>query len=1395
MKMFWIIIGLIFIASLVLVLFLLPSGTVQQLSFFEKGEEEIKGIQNPALKGGNSTPIGYNIYNDTVEIWNNKASYYFNKSSGIQFTQDFDYYWTKNVFCLGYYNGEEWVTIKCADELSEFNRDIHTDNSNYINATLWKDITYGSYDLRLGINYYLGLTDENLTITLYGKNIGIDIPFDLGFAWKVKDIKISRDEKDTININDTTYSLDENLNLTFKNMTAYRELFNESSNSTYNVSYPIPFYVLEDNSATLKDSIRGKISLEWDKDLDYMIKLYSPSNQTESYVVLLINAGKFDSGVEKSTTIYWEDPLTDDLIAYWKLDDASGDAIDAHSTHDGSVTGSPYGATGKIGDAYVFSGDDYVQADDSLSASAYPFTINAWVNVTSAPASSIVIFWRGDKDYGYFYNAFGVHGTDCYPMVIARANSQDVMYYTTSICDSQWHMLTAVYEDNTNRKVYVDGDFKNDTSSSKTVANPDRFAIGRYADNSPTGEFVGKIDEVGYWESSLSAQDISDLYNSGNGLAYPFSAGEDTTPPNWTANWTSPVTPTYFSGQNYFFNVTWSDADSDITSAQLQFDNVNYTMSNLTYGVYNYTITNYHAGTFTYYFWANDTSNNKNTSIPLTYVIEKHNSSSYLWLNNTEGNITLIQNNTIDINGTTPDYEGNAYLYLDNVLIQQGTTPLYNSTTNFSSTTSMNVTVCHLPTQNYTSNCTSRWVDIEFPPDTTLPYFDESPLNQSFVFNSPVNYDINASDETAIEGFMINDSRFSINSTGWISNLTHLGVMLYWINITINDTSQNMNSTEIWFNFTRDISVLTLTLNETAGNFTSDNQTEMGSWNIPINSTITTGEQTINVYVDTILNKSGASPQSFHYNFTNVKSYNITSIIETSQNYTSSRVTRWADISEFIAVDSIPPYFTNIPLNSSYTYTVSISKSVNATDNIAVDCFTINDTRFSINCSGWITNTTQLGVDYYWVNVSVNDSSNNWNSTYFYMRIMQTPQAFTPYLNGISSNLVTTYPTQVNATHRIDIPPFQNHTTLTVTINGTEIKEGVNYTIGAGFWIVNWSAPANQNWSAIEKSLNITMNQSTQIGTLYINQTSSNFTSNNQTDGGSLNIYLNASITTPCILYNNGTNVAEGSSNLYNITNFTNAGEYNITLICAETQNYTYFSTGLIANITEYVGDIIPPYFDESPLNQSFVFNDEINYDINASDETRVEGFMINDSRFSINSSGWITNLTQLGVMVYWVNITINDTSQNMNSTEISFTITQDIGIVSCWINQAQSNYSNNNNSAINVFLNATSTQSCPIATLWNNGSLIATGVTPLYNITNYTYSSDFNVTAICKETQNYTFASETWWAIISNYTAVSVIYSAGLLDIVIMKPDFTNSSSIPIVSGGEGSLFPIINI
>lgn len=273
------------------------------------------GPIDPIWYGTDSRDIGYNILNDTVVMWNTQDVYYFNKTSGIQFTNHYEDYWSRNIFCLGYYNGGNWIKIKCADELNNFNKDIQTDNLTYVNATLWKDISYGSYDIRFGVGYHLGLDDKNLSITIYIKNIGIDIPFDVGFAWKVKDLDVPSVTTDRILINNTNYELDGNYNLLFKDMKKYINISFPTNQTMgngsiiYNYSIeeiPIPFYEISDYEASSTGK-KNFLRIDWDKNLNYAVKMYGNGSQEDFYTALLINAGHFNSGQEKSTTLYWID--------------------------------------------------------------------------------------------------------------------------------------------------------------------------------------------------------------------------------------------------------------------------------------------------------------------------------------------------------------------------------------------------------------------------------------------------------------------------------------------------------------------------------------------------------------------------------------------------------------------------------------------------------------------------------------------------------------------------------------------------------------------------------------------------------------------------------------------------------------------------------------------------------------------------------------------------------------------------------------------------------------------------------------------------------------------------------------------------------------------------------
>lgn len=225
--------------------------------------------------------------------------------------------------------------------------------------------------------------------------------------------------------------------------------------------------------------------------------------------------------------------LTDSLISYWKLDEASGNALDAHSTNDLTETsGTIASATGKISNCRDFEDGDseyFVRSDNAaLSTGDIDFTIQAWVNfealagyrtIISKSASGTTFeyhldYSQPDNRIRFFVESSGA----TYGIVLANtlgAPSTATWYHIIA-----WHDATA----NT-VNISVNNGTADSTSHSAGVRDGSgSFYMGGDAGVS-LGSHDGLIDEVGFWKRVLTSGERTSLYNAGSGLAYPFSSG------------------------------------------------------------------------------------------------------------------------------------------------------------------------------------------------------------------------------------------------------------------------------------------------------------------------------------------------------------------------------------------------------------------------------------------------------------------------------------------------------------------------------------------------------------------------------------------------------------------------------------------------------------------------------------------------------------------------------------------------------------------------------------------------------------------------------------------------------------------------------------------------------
>ena len=205
-----------------------------------------------------------------------------------------------------------------------------------------------------------------------------------------------------------------------------------------------------------------------------------------------------------------------DLVNFWDMETLTngGDLKDLQGINNGTIDGAN-ATTGKIGGAYDFERDDTdtVRIDDMDFSSGY--TLNAWFNPESLPASEAYYFILGNQDDAVglaLYNDLGTQKVCLYHQGLAACLNETLQL-------GQWYMITGTWNGSgTNTKLWLNGTLKV-TGGIKTGVgangNPNAY-IGSWND-AVTHNFDGIIDDTGFWNREKSASDIDYLWNNGAG--------------------------------------------------------------------------------------------------------------------------------------------------------------------------------------------------------------------------------------------------------------------------------------------------------------------------------------------------------------------------------------------------------------------------------------------------------------------------------------------------------------------------------------------------------------------------------------------------------------------------------------------------------------------------------------------------------------------------------------------------------------------------------------------------------------------------------------------------------------------------------------------------------------
>jgi hypothetical protein len=224
--------------------------------------------------------------------------------------------------------------------------------------------------------------------------------------------------------------------------------------------------------------------------------------------------------------------LVDGLVAFWDLNESSGSRAD--SVGSSTLTeqgGSVSSATGKINNAAVFAGTNYLAVDDNttLSTGDIDFTLSGWAYLTSKSTSQGIAMkfnsTTNQREYGIFYN----QPTDRFRFTLSDTGGSGSGHLPQLNADSlgspaldTWYYVVAWHDaaNNTMNIQVNNGSIDSMTWTSGVFDGTSKLYVGAYTD---ANVISGRVDAIGLWKRILTPLERTELYKFGRGIEYPLT--------------------------------------------------------------------------------------------------------------------------------------------------------------------------------------------------------------------------------------------------------------------------------------------------------------------------------------------------------------------------------------------------------------------------------------------------------------------------------------------------------------------------------------------------------------------------------------------------------------------------------------------------------------------------------------------------------------------------------------------------------------------------------------------------------------------------------------------------------------------------------------------------------
>jgi hypothetical protein len=203
---------------------------------------------------------------------------------------------------------------------------------------------------------------------------------------------------------------------------------------------------------------------------------------------------------------------------------------DSFGSNNGTAVGGLTYTAGKIGNAFTFNGSNsYVSLPNNSLNPSGDFTISLWVKFNSVAATYINLienYYNPSFNSRYGFNMYLQSGKIRFATY--DGSITNIAQSTTTFVVNQWYQIILSKKINTAPKLYVNGLNETFTQVGGNISNnivynslcKSLFGVDFDYSVSYNSYLNGSLDAINIWNKELTASEVSELYNSGNGAQY-----------------------------------------------------------------------------------------------------------------------------------------------------------------------------------------------------------------------------------------------------------------------------------------------------------------------------------------------------------------------------------------------------------------------------------------------------------------------------------------------------------------------------------------------------------------------------------------------------------------------------------------------------------------------------------------------------------------------------------------------------------------------------------------------------------------------------------------------------------------------------------------------------------